>query len=142
MKKVFLALATLGLFFSCKKKETEPETVTPTKENLAGSYKTQKITAMYTGTSFEVDVTNSVLPDSCQRDDITKVNIDNTVNYIDAGIVCTPSNTRNSTWNLTSSTTFDLDGKSYTIRKWDGINLEATYVYSSSATGVIYLKKQ
>jgi hypothetical protein len=141
MKITCLAIISLSLFISCKKK-AEGLALTPTKENLAGSYKTQKITASYSSTGFEADITNSVLPDSCERDDITQVNTDNTVNYIDAGIVCSPSNTRSSTWNLTSATTFDLDGESYSIRKWDGVNLEATYKYNSSTTAVLYLKKQ
>jgi hypothetical protein len=140
MRNICLALFSAGLFFSCSKKESE--NIIPTKENLAGSYKTQKVTAMYSGTSFEINVTNSVLPDSCDRDDVLKINTDNTVNFIDAGIVCTPPNDRSSTWNLTSNTTFDLDGYSYTIRKWDGVNMEATYPFNSSTTGVIYMKKQ
>jgi hypothetical protein len=140
MRKICLVLFTLNMLLSCSKKEAD--SIIPTKENLAGSYKTQKITAMYSGTGFEINITNTILPDSCDRDDILKINTDNTVNYIDAGMVCTPPNDRSSTWNLTSNSTFDLDSDSYTIRKWDGVNMEATFPVNSSATGVIYMKKQ
>jgi len=89
MKKTIFALSMVSLLFAaCKKNDKEAPDITPTIQNVAGSYKLAKITVKV-GSNPEQDVTSSY-QETCERDDINKFNTDLTYNYIDAGTVCSP----------------------------------------------------
>ncbi len=135
MKKSILALSLFAvLFTSCDK--DEPANITPTTTNLVGTYQFNKIAAV-SGTT-ETDVTSQLM--ACNRDDQSKLNANMSYNYIDAGTVCSPSDSYSGTWALTNSTTFDLDGDIYTIRRFNGKSLEVTQTFGG-VTYVTYFTK-
>jgi hypothetical protein len=140
MKKSILALSVFSLLFTaCKKDKDEPANVTPTVQNLSGRYKLAQIAAKV-GSSPEQNVTDSYL-ESCEKDDIYTLNVNLTLAYQDAGTVCNPSESYDSDWKLNSSTSIELDGDTYTIRKFNGTSLELTENYGGG-TLITYLTKQ
>ena len=58
MKKVFLGLAIVALFVTSCKKDDAPANITPTVQNLTGSYKLSKVTYKE-GTAAEVPITDT-----------------------------------------------------------------------------------
>lgn len=137
MKKVVLSLSVMALLeTACKKDVDTPEAITPTKENLTGSYLLSKITAQ-TANAPEYPVTNYM--DSCQRDDIFKLNADYTYQVVDAGMQC--GGNYSDTWSLVNASTIVLEGDTYTIRRFDGKTLELTEDYNGS-TLITYFSKQ
>jgi len=119
MKKVFLAFSALTLVLVSCKKDDKDEAVTPTKENLTGSYKMTAATISQSGST--VDAYNQLM-EACDRDDIYKLNADNSYVVQDAGTVCSPSNDDTGTWSL-SGTTINMDGEVGTIKSWNGKTL-------------------
>ena len=120
MKKSILALTMLSLVFVSCDKDDKDEPVTPTKENLTGSYKLTAFTVANGGTS--LDFFNTVM-EACDRDDIYKLNSDMSYGVQDAGTVCSPDNNyTGGTWSITG-TTINLDGESGTIKSWDNKTL-------------------
>lgn len=139
MKKILFGLFIIVFVAASCKKDDTPANVTPTVQNLTGSYKISQIT-MKSGTSAEVPVTDDLL-DACEKDDIHKLNSNLSYEIVDAGTKCDPENTYTGDWSLTNSTTIVIDGDSGTIRKFDGKNLEITYDYLG-ATAIVYYVKQ
>jgi hypothetical protein len=135
MKKGILALSLLALVFtSCKKDDDEPQQITPTKENVTGSY---KITAM---TINGIDFWSSL--DACEKDDVYKANADLSFDRQDAGTVCSPDNSyTGGTWSISGSTVNFNDEVSGTITSWDGSTMVVTDNSSSPAI-VVTLRKQ
>jgi len=131
MKKSILALSMLALVFaSCKKDKTD-EPVTPTKENLTGSYKLTAV-KMTSGTS-TLDL--FLLMDACDKDDSYLLNADNSYSVKDDGTMCSPSNDyTGGNWSLVNSTTINIDGEVGTIKSWNG----KTLVLEASEMGTIY----
>ena len=136
MRNIFTGLALIGLItLSCKKNNDVSANVTPTKDNLVGTYKLSKIT---------IRMGSSETPyplGQCQADDLEQLNADMTYNPIDAGLSCNPSGSFNSTWALNSSTAITIDATDYIIEKFDGKNLQLTHVVSGQ-TAVAYFVKQ
>lgn len=127
MRKVLFAFSALVvLATSCKKDKDDDGPVTPTKENLVGSYKVTKVQAG-SGTQF-MDITSQDWAEACEKDDLHKLNADNTYQWVDAGVKCDPSEDYTDTWSLTNSTTLVIDGETLTIRSFDGKNLEVSYL--------------
>jgi hypothetical protein len=138
-KNPFYAIA---LFFSfilviigCSKKNDAPATVTATTTNLVGTYKFTAETTK-SGTSASVDEFASL--DACEKDDLVKINSDASIDFIDAGTVCTPPNNDTTTWSLPNSTTFLIGGDSYTIKSFDGKTLILTYTQTTVTPNVAY----
>ena len=131
MKKSILALSMLALVFaSCKKDKTD-EPVTPTKENLTGSYKLTAV-KMTSGTS-TLDL--FLLMDACDKDDSYLLNADNSYSVKDDGTMCSPSNDyTGGNWSLVNSTTINIDGEVGTIKSWNG----KTLVVEATELGTIY----
>jgi len=131
MKKMILAFSVLTLVFASCKKDKIDEPVTPTKENLTGSYKLTSFT-MTSGTS-TLDL--FLMMEACDKDDSYKLNADNSYTVKDDGIVCSPSNDyTGGSWSLVNSTTINLDGEIGTIKSWNG----KTLVLEGSDSGVSY----
>lgn len=141
MKKVVCALSAMVLLATSCKKDNEEGPVTPTKENLTGSY---KITKMQAGSGNQfMDITAQDWAEECQKDDIHKLNVDNTYQSVDASTKCSPEGGESGTWSLTNSTTIVIDGETLTIRSFDGKNLEVSYVEPfTSMTFVTTYQKQ
>jgi hypothetical protein len=137
MKKTILALSMLSLVFVSCKKDDKDEPVTPTKENLTGSYKMTAAT-MASGSS-SIDVfNNDMFTEACERDDIYKLNADLTYNVQDAGTTCSPTTAWTGTWSLVSTTSIDIDGDVYTIKSWNGKTLVGEATDNSSGTTITY----
>ena len=122
MKKLLFGLLALTLLATACKKDKDAPAIT--KENIAGTYKLMSIKATLNG-SPEMDADDR---DDCEKDDLYKINADNSFNYVDAGSVCDPAGSFDATYVLNgseiSSEQFaDLNG---TISKFDGSTLEIT----------------
>ena len=123
MKKLLFGLFALTLLATACKKEKDE--VLLTKENIAGTYKLMSIKVSLNG-SPEMDADDRQI---CEKDDLYKLNADNSFNYVDAGVVCDPAGDLSATWQLNdkqlvSETYPDLNG---TITSFDGTNLEVTF---------------
>jgi hypothetical protein len=71
-------------FFSCSKEKDANGDITV--ENLSGTYELKALTWMSGSTNVNV----YELLDDCEKDNLIRLNVDKTANYIDAGIVCSP----------------------------------------------------
>lgn len=140
MRKVLLVCSALVILVSSCKKDKDDEPVTPTKENLTGSYKVTKLEAVINGTSQDL-TNNDDWTEACQRDDIHKLNADNTYQWLDAGVKCNPSEDYSDFWSLTNSTTIVVDGYSYTIKSFDGKTLVLTENFMGAEIKTTYVKQ-
>ena len=143
MKKTICALALFTLVFaSCKKDSTA--SITPTKENLAGTYIITAATVAANGQTVNVfdnaDVSMNDF-DPCKRDDQYKLNVDLSYAVIDAGTPCSPDNNATGTWELVNSSTISIDGSASTIKSWDGHTLVATADFGGGTYSVTYVKQ-
>jgi len=126
-------LLVFGLIVSsCSKSKSS--NVTPTTTNLLGSYKlTAETGKPENGAQYNLfDSLNA-----CEKDDILQFSTDSVYNYVDAGIVCSPSGDHVGTWDLVSSNSLILDGFStYTIKSFDNKTLVLTFIdlYSTPTT--------
>ena len=141
MKKIIFGLLAVSMIASgCKKGKDAPAV---TKENIAGTYKLMSLKATVNG----VGPLDADQRDDCEKDDLYKLNVDNTFQYVDAGTVCDPAGDVSGTWQLVdkviSSESYpDLNG---TISSFDGTNLEVTITGTEdgmSYTLVSTFKKQ
>ncbi len=141
MKKAILALSMLVVLASCKKDKND-EQITPTKENLTGSYKMTAATLASGGTSVDI-FNNPTFFEACDRDDIYKLNADLTYEIVDAGMVCNPDNNyTGGTWSLVSTTSINIDGDVYTIKSWNGKTLVGEFNDGSGLSGTVTYVKQ
>jgi hypothetical protein len=143
MKQILLGFLALTLLTvtSCKKKDSTPSNITPTSANLVGSYKLSKVTMTPTGSTTETDVTNTWMS-ACEKDDVMTLNSNGTWTLTDAGTQCSPSSADSGTWSLVNSTTINMDGDNYTIKRYNGTNLDISYSDPSFGTVTQYLVKQ
>jgi hypothetical protein len=138
MKKTILALSLMSLVFVSCKKDDKDEPVTPTKENLTGSYKMTAFTV--SNTSGSLDFFNSVM-EACDRDDVYKLNADMSYGVEDAGTVCSPDNNyTGGTWSITG-TTIDLDGETGTVKSWNGKTLVVEQVDAGTTYSQTFQKQ-
>ena len=138
---IVLFLFALAIIVSCKKNDNP---ATPlTEANLAGTYALKALTWTYAGVT--INVYDSL--DACDKDNLLKLNTDKTLNFIDAGIVCNPSESANGVWALHGDSLV-LGGtgpiESSKIKSFDGTTLVVTGTPSGQpgVTGVTTLKKQ
>lgn len=143
MKKMFLALSALVLLVSsCSKdKDDESGPITPTKENLTGTYKLTKVVLTANGQTSDMTTQYMQFFDACQRDDVFKLNADNTYQWVDAGTKCDPEGGYTDTWSLTSNTTIVMDGETYTIKSFNGKILEVSQSYGGAEQVETYTKQ-
>lgn len=140
MKKAILALSMLVVFASCKKDKND-DPVTPTKENLTGSYKITAATLTAGGQTADIFNDNTFF-EACDRDDVYKLNADLSYDIVDAGVVCNPDNNyTGGSWSLVSTTQIDIDGDVYTIKSWNGKTLVAEFSDSGFTGTVTYVKQ-
>ena len=113
------ALALSMFLVSCKKDGTT--SVTPTKENLTGSYK-------LTAASFNGQevLSNDMYFEACERDDVYRLNADMSYERQDAGTVCSPAGDESGSWEFTSSTAITIDGVPYKVDSFDGRSLKVS----------------
>ena len=128
MKKLFVSLSMIALLISsCKKDKDEVAAdVTPTKENLTGSYKIIKVMAV-ASTGQETEMAGYY--DACEMDDIHKLNADDTYLIEDQGQECGTADSDE--WHLHSSSSIEIYGNTYSITKFDGDKLHLTIDFGS-----------
>jgi hypothetical protein len=138
MKKMIIAFSALALVFTSCKKDDETKAVTPTKENLTGTW---MITSVRIGSGGQsVDIFSAF--DACQKDDKYLLNADLSYAVEDAGTKCDPDGGyTGGTWALVNSTTIDLDGETSTIKSFDGKNLVVSQTSGSAEESVTYVKQ-
>lgn len=140
MKKVLLGLCALTIMAtSCKKDgdESSRAQVTPTPESLAGTYSITK--RVIKTESMETDDTNSSWVSPCMRDNLHKLNADMTYEMFDTNLKCDPDASFTNTWNLNSTTSITINGRSSRIDSYDGKDLVVSIDYSQYSAGTRYV---
>lgn len=139
-KCLFVLVPVLMLVVSsCKKVGAEPAI---TEKKLFGTYQFIKMTYQEVG-SAEKNVTDDYFID-CQKDDLIVLSASRTYTAVDAGVTCGKGNLV-SAWSLLGTNTLKLGDDLYTIRKYDGTNLELSLTGDNrgvSTTLVRYYVKQ
>jgi hypothetical protein len=124
MKKTFLRTLFTSLAFSavvaCSKDSSSDHSLTV--ENISGTYALKAIILSYGGVNF--NVYDSL--DACEKDNLVKFNTDKTVNFIDAGTVCSPSEDDNDTWDVRNDSIILGSSPSGKINSFDGRTLVVT----------------
>ena len=132
MKKVLFLIGLISLMISCKKKV---EKITISAENIAGTYHLVGLT-MKNSTVPEQDAMPFM--DECEKDDLYKLNPNNSFQYVDAGVACNPNGDFTGNWELNGNE-ISFYGETGTITKFDGNILEI--VTTSTISGNTYTKK-
>ena len=116
----FVILVYIFIFtlVSCNKKDSSKEADNSlTIENLSGTYGLKAL--VWKSESISVDVYDQL--DECEKDNLIQLNTDKTANLIDAGVVCSPPENENGTWDLKGDSIFisstDIAAK---IQSYDG----------------------
>ena len=122
MKKLLFGLFSLTLLATACKKDKDAPAIT--KENIAGTYKLMSIKVSLNG-SPEMDADDREV---CEKDDLYKLNADNSFNYVDAGSICDPAGDFSASWQLSGSelSSEDFTDLNGTVTSFDGTNLEVT----------------
>jgi hypothetical protein len=121
MKKIFTLVVVcicLFNFLSCsKEKSTNDDNAGITIESLSGTYALKAL--IWQSGSISADVYSQL--DDCEKDNLIKLNTDKTVNYLDAGTVCSPPENDNGAWDLQGdSLYFTTTGNAAKIQSFDG----------------------
>jgi len=132
MKKLVFGLLSFFLLATACKKDKDSLPIT--KENITGTYKLISIKVSLNG-SPELDADDR---EDCEKDDLYKLNADNSFNYVDAGTTCDPAGDFSATWQLNDK---QLSSESYpqidgTITSFDGTNMDVTF--SGIESGMTY----
>jgi len=145
MKKLFLSLSAIAaLAMTSCSKDDESSQITPTKENLSGTYVMTGATLKVGST--EMNVFNNADAsmnwyEACDRDDQYKLNINLSYEVVDAGAQCSPDNNSMGTWDLVNSSTIQLDGEQGTITSFDGKTLVVSVTDSGSTLTTTMVKQ-
>lgn len=132
MKKIILALFVLATVASCKK--DDDKTCDYSQANFAGTYKVTA--AKYKANTATAEVDEFATWDACQKDDLIVFNSNSSINYQDAGSVCTPSGNDTGIWAYTSSNTVNVDGEVYSVASFNCSG--ATLTQIGTAAGELY----
>jgi hypothetical protein len=124
MKKTFSRILFMGFAFSavvaCSKDSSSDHSLTVA--NISGTYALKAIILSYGGINF--NAYDSL--DACEKDNLVKFNTDKTVNFIDAGTVCSPSEDDNDTWDVRNDSIILGSSPSGKINSFDGTTLVVT----------------
>ncbi len=116
MKRTSLFLGILFLAFASCKKDKNDSSCTLSTASIAGNYKVTAVTYKASASSPEVDFFDQYAED-CEKDDILTLNTNNTFNYTDAGVTCSPDGSYNGNWSLNGNTV-TVDGESGTVENF------------------------
>lgn len=123
---VICIVAMTFIFISCSKESSSGNNGSAiTKENIAGSYMLTAATGSIPGLPPQ-NVYDSIPP--CQRDDIYKLNLDYSMDYVDAGTKCVPPGDAVSTWSLSGTTKIIIGTDTATIQSFNGKTLVVSSV--------------
>ena len=127
MRKIALGISALSMLLvinACKKTDnTTGNSNDKTVQNLSGSYNLTALTASLAGLSINLYDSLS----ACEKDNIIQLNTDGSAHFIDAGVVCVPSEDSTGTWSLSKSgDSLTVASTPALIRSWDGKTLVLT----------------
>lgn len=125
VKWISVALVSMIVFALSCSKDSSTNSSAVTKENIAGSYMLTAATGSIPGLPPQ-NVYDSIPP--CQRDDIYKLNLDYTMDYIDAGTKCVPPGDDTTSWSLSGTTQIIIGGDTATIQSFNGKTLVVSSV--------------
>ncbi|RYZ22790.1 MAG: hypothetical protein EOO16_07505 [Chitinophagaceae bacterium] len=133
MRRILYASLLLAVVASCKKKNEDINTNTPSKEQLVGAYRQSGETETVNGTT--INTWNSTFYDACEMDNTTTLNADNTVVLTDTGVPCTPPDGGSSTWAVNGNV-LTIAGIPATIVSFDGTTLvtQATTTFNGTTS--------
>ena len=124
MKKALLYTLFAGLAFSaviaCSKSGSSDHPLTV--ESISGTYALKAVILSYGGVNF--NIYDSL--EACEKDNLIKFNTDKTVNFIDAGTICSPSEDDNDTWDVRNDSIILGSSPSGKIDSYDGTTLVVT----------------
>ena len=126
-----LALATLS-FTSCKK--DKDEAVTPTKENLAGTYTLTAITMSANGS----DDIPADIREACAKDDTYTLNANGAFTIKDEGTKCDPVGDETGTWSLGTNSKITFDGLEHNIVSFNGKTLVVSFSIAVNGMSSVY----
>ena len=135
MKKALLYTLFAGLacstIIACSKSESNdhPKTV----EGISGTYALKAIVLSYGGINF--DVYDSL--DACEQDNLIQFNANKTVNFVDAGIVCSPSEDSSDTWDVRNDSIILGSAPGAKINSYDGTTLVVTTSADDQLPGAV-----
>jgi hypothetical protein len=94
-QKRFYSILLLLLVFTFLGCQKDPDAKNdPSIENLSGTYGLKALVWNSGGMTINV---YDQLP-ACEKDNLIKLNVDKTANFMDAGVVCSPPQNENGTW--------------------------------------------
>jgi hypothetical protein len=121
--KLFSTTATILLITfvilavgSCKKSDSN--SCQTDVASISGSYKLTSYYYRTSPSSQEVDYTNIILPDACEKDNLLVFNSNGNYQLVDAGVVCSPSSNDSGIWSLSGSTMY-IDADPYNVESFD-----------------------
>lgn len=122
MKKLSVLFLLFVTIISCKKSD-DAASVTPTVQNLIGSYK-QTGAVIQVGSLPSVNVwnTTSGFYEACEMDDVITLAANNVFTVTDAGVQCSPSSSGTGTWSVSGST-ITIQGSTATVESFTGTTL-------------------
>ena len=119
MKKIILGLSIIAAFASCKK-DDDKVSCDVSVAAITANYKITKIVGYFPSPLPDQDITNTVLPTSCEQNGIYQLKSDKTVTYTEAG-GCVGNDT--GTWDVVSGkVSIDAGSVSLTdmtVTNWD-----------------------
>lgn len=128
MQKLFTLLAfTVLIITSCHKSNNDNNAITTQK--LTGSYKVADV--VVTNGTLTGDFYDSI--DVCERDDLFEFNKDSLFDYADAGTVCSPDGSFQTTWSLTGNTLTVNGLFNATVKSLTTTTLVISYVIAGSS---------
>jgi len=115
LKRLLYTALVISAITACSKSGTDnnaPYTV----ESISGTYALKALMINFGGVDY--NVFDSL--DACEKDNLVKFNTDKTVNFIDAGTVCSPPEDDNDTWDVKGDSIIFQNSGSGKIKSFDG----------------------
>ena len=137
MKRILIVCLSVAIVISACDKDKSGFPIT--KENVAGTY---QLVALSSTPDYEQPVDKFSALKSCEKDNLTHLNLDGTYVYEDAGETCGSAPIQTDAWKLVGTKIFVYGNEWGSITKFDSSTLELTrYDKDLHATLIITLKK-
>jgi len=134
MKKICLRVFTVSAFIlfanACNKSGSDGTPITV--ENLAGTYALQGLVWNYLGAN--INVYDSL--DACEKDNLTTLGSDLSLQFIDAGTVCSPSEDGFGSWYLINDSLFSVSDGDTTGAEIQSFNGKTLVLSSVPEAGI------
>jgi hypothetical protein len=111
-KSILLSFVFTAILLFCKKEKSASNNCSTNVSSIAGCYKTVSVKYKANSSSSEQDL--FAILNTCEKDDIIKLNTNVTAEYINAGTACSPNGSDTSNWTLNGNT-ITMDGTAGSI---------------------------